>query len=141
MPTGTPVTPQKHILIVSGKESVTRLFLNGSRFQDRFQGFSILKTGKGSEVIELAHKYPLALVMVADIRLLEVSGFELIRSLKADDKTKTVPIIVVTFLSRVAMEGDETEALQCGCDHYVGSPINGEELIHIIQSFMFQAST
>jgi len=60
-------------------------------------------------------------LILADIRLPAMEGFEMTRRLKADPETMD---IVVAALIALAMEGDEQKALAVGCDGYTTKPID-----------------
>jgi two-component system cell cycle response regulator DivK len=68
-----------------------------------------------------------------DIRLPDISGFEVTRLLKQDDQTKSIPIIAVTAF---ATSGDETKALESGCDGYITKPVIIDNLLRTIESFL-----
>src|SRR5271168_1781950 len=105
----------KRILIVEDNEpSLTLLndFL-------KVKGYEILKTSEGWEAINLARDKQPDLILM-DIRLPDISGFEVTRLLKPDDQTKSIPIITVTAF---ATSGDETKALESECDGYITKPV------------------
>ena len=61
-------------------------------------GYQILETAKGLQAIDLARDEQPDLILL-DIRLPDMNGFEVTRLLKQDDQTKTIPIIAVTALA------------------------------------------
>jgi two-component system, cell cycle response regulator DivK len=118
----------KRILIVEdNKLSLTLLndFL-------KVQGYEILKTSEGWEAINLARDKQPDLILM-DIRLPDISGFDVTRLLKRDDKTKSIPIIAVTVF---ATSGDESKALESGCDGYITKPVIIDNLLRTIESFL-----
>jgi len=68
-----------------------------------------------------------------DIRLPGISGFDVTRLLKEDNQTKAIPIIAVTAF---ATPGDETKAFESGCAAYITKPVNVDELLRTIGSFL-----
>src|SRR6266704_2966162 len=74
-------------------------------------GYETLQTGHGMEAINLAWANLPDLILM-DIQLHDVSGLEVTRRLKDDDRSKRIPIIAVTAF---AMEWHEREALDSGC--------------------------
>src|SRR5215469_4299689 len=118
----------KRILIVEDDRlSMTLLsdFLNARRY-------SVLKTSEGLEAIDLARDKQPDLILM-DIRLPGISGFEVTRLLKQDEQTKAIPIIAVTAF---ATPGDETEALEGGCAAYIPKPVNVYELLRTVEWFL-----
>jgi two-component system, cell cycle response regulator DivK len=67
----------------------------------------------------LASELPDLILM--DLQLPGIDGFELTRRLKADESTRSIPIVAVTSY---AMSGDAQRALAAGCDGYVSKPID-----------------
>ena len=118
----------KLILIVEDDRlSMTLLsdFLNA-------HGYRVLKTSEGSEAINLARDEEPDLILM-DIRLPGISGFDVTRLLKEDNQTKAIPIIAVTAF---ATPGDETKAFESGCAAYITKPVNVDELLRTIGSFL-----
>ena len=95
-------------------------------------GHTVLKTSEGSEAINLARDEQPDLILM-DIRLPGISGFDATRLLKQDDETKAIPIIAVTAF---ATAGDETKALESGCAAYITKPVNVGELLKTIGLFL-----
>ena len=95
-------------------------------------GYTVLKTSEGSEAINLARDEQPDLILM-DIRLPGINGFDVTRLLKQDDQTKAIPIIAVTAF---ATPGDETKALESGCAAYITKPINVGDLLRTIGSFL-----
>jgi two-component system, cell cycle response regulator DivK len=131
-PDGRKKARGKQILIVEDDRlSMTLLsdFLNA-------HGFKILKTFEGLEAINLARDEHPDLILM-DIRLPGISGFEVTRLLKQDNQTKAIPIIAVTAF---ATPGDETKALESGCAAYITKPVNVGELLKTIELFLPSSS-
>ena len=84
---------------------------------------------EGLKFIEI-HKPDLILL---DMSLPNISGQEIVSILKADDRTKSIPIIAVTAQ---AMIGDKEMIMGYGCDGYVSKPIDGELLLDEINSWL-----
>jgi two-component system cell cycle response regulator DivK len=55
-----------------------------------------------------------------DNQLPDISGMEATRRIKADEETRTIPVIAVTAF---AMRGDEANIISAGCDAYLSSPL------------------
>ena len=84
---------------------------------------------EGLKFIEI-HKPDLILL---DMSLPNISGQEIVSILKADDRTKSIPIIAVTAQ---AMSGDREMIIGYGCDAYVSKPIDGVFLINEINKWL-----
>ena len=102
------------------------------RYQLEVEGFEMLceKTGKkGMEMIK-SQKPDL---VILDVGLPDINGFELCGNLRSDEKTKNYPIIMLT--ARVE-DSDRIEALKLGADDYITKPYNAEELILRIRNLL-----
>src|SRR4051812_34996216 len=77
-------------------------------------------------------------VVLMDIQLPDVSGIEATRRLKANAKTKSIPIIAVTAF---AMSGDQAAILASGCNEYISKPFNVTELLEIVDRYAKQEET
>ena len=95
-------------------------------------GYEILQASDGVEAISLARDGQPDLILM-DIRLPHLSGFDATLLLKQDDQTKAIPVIAVTAF---ATPGDEATALKSGCAAYITKPVNVGELRRTIESFL-----
>jgi len=82
-----------------------------------FKGYPSEPAMDGERALELANKYIFDLILL-DIQLPKIDGFEVIRRLKETINSNT-PIIAVTAC---AMKGDEKKLLSQGCAHYLAKP-------------------
>jgi two-component system cell cycle response regulator DivK len=83
-------------------------------------GYETLQAADGLEAIDLAFARLPDLILM-DIQLPEISGLEITRRLKGDDRSRRIPIVAVTAF---AMGWHEREALDSGCDGYISKPIS-----------------
>lgn len=94
-------------------------------------GYEVLGTPEGLQALDLARAEQPDLILM-DIRLPDISGFEVTRLLKQDQRTKTIPIIAVTALA----SPDEKKGLESGCDAYIPKPITLGNFLRTIESFL-----
>src|ERR1700693_4875789 len=106
----------KKILIVEDNE------LNMKLFNDLLEahGYATLKTRDGIEALKMAREHHPDLIIM-DIQLPEVSGLDVTKWLKEDEKLKDIPVIAVTAF---AMKGDEEKIREGGCQDYIAKPIS-----------------
>ncbi|MEC7931963.1 MAG: response regulator [Pseudomonadota bacterium] len=106
----------KRVLVVEDNE------LNLNLFCDllRAHGHDVLPLRDGRDVLREAGEF-LPDLVITDIHLPHVSGYELILSLKADARLSAVPIMAVTAY---AGQGDEDRIRGAGADAYVSKPIS-----------------
>jgi two-component system cell cycle response regulator DivK len=71
-------------------------------------------------------------LILMDIQMPVLDGYEATRQIRADPNLKATPIIAV---SSFAMKGDEEKARASGCDHYVTKPYSPLQLLRVIRGF------
>ena len=118
----------KRILIVEDNETDVRLL----RDILEWRGYETLQTGNGLEAINLAFANLPDLILM-DIQLPEISGLEITRRLKGDDRSRRIPIVAVTAF---AMGWHEREALDSGCDGYISKPISVLGFLNTVESYL-----
>jgi chemosensory pili system protein ChpA (sensor histidine kinase/response regulator) len=77
-------------------------------------------------------------VILSDIEMPRMDGFDLVRNLRGDARWRELPVIMIT--SRIAQKHRE-HAAQLGVNHYLGKPYAEEELLALIQRYLAAAET
>lgn len=95
-------------------------------------GYETLQAADGLEAIDLTFANLPDLILM-DIQLPEISGLEVSRRLKGDDRSRRIPIVAVTAF---AMGWHEREALDSGCDAYISKPISVLGFLNTVESFL-----
>lgn len=72
-------------------------------------------------------------IILLDIMMPRMSGFEVCRRVKKDEKTRNIPIVMVTALNEL---GDIERGVDCGADDFLSKPINKLELITRVKSLL-----
>lgn len=116
------------ILVVEDNE------MNRDMLSRRLQrkGYQIVIAIDGKEGIALAHSETPDLILM-DLRLPEIDGWQATRTLKADEATRSIPIIALTAH---AMAGDREKALEAGCDDYDTKPVDFARLYGKIRALL-----
>ena len=91
----------------------------------RRKGFEVLVATDGQEGIAMAQRELPDLVLM-DLSLPDLDGWEATRRLKKDAKTQHIPVIALTAH---AMSGDREKAIDAGCDEYDTKPIDLRRLL------------
>jgi len=116
----------KRILVVEDQEDlrgVLRTLLTGS-------GYEMLEAVDGETGVARAKSDRPDLILM-DIQMPVLDGYEATRRIKADPDLAATPVIAV---SSYAMKGDEEKARAAGCDHYVTKPFRPMQLLRVIRS-------
>jgi len=82
--------------------------------------YNIKAATRGSKALEIARTTPVDLILL-DIMMPEMDGYEVCRALKADETTNKIPVIFVTALHET---GDETRGFEAGAVDFITKPIN-----------------
>ena len=111
--------------------------LNMKLFHDLLDahGYQTLQTRNGMEALEQARKHRPDLILM-DIQLPEVSGLEVTKWLKEDDKLRSIPVVAVTAF---AMKGDEERIREGGCEAYISKPISVSKFMDTVRQFIGDA--
>lgn len=96
------------------------------------EGFALETAKDGQEAVEKALGNPPDLILM-DVSMPRLTGFEACRKLKADERTHFVPIVLVTGL--VARE-DRIQGIAAGCDDFLTKPVDSEQLLARTRSLL-----
>jgi len=92
------------------------------------EGYQVVVAKDGVEALEqLLDVIPD--VMLVDIEMPRMDGFELTRNIRADARLKNIPIVMIT--SRTA-DKHRNYAFEIGVNHYLGKPYQEDELLHLV---------
>jgi two-component system cell cycle response regulator DivK len=95
-------------------------------------GFDMIEAENGADAITAAEANRPDLILM-DIQLPILDGYEATRRIKANPDLKSIPIIVVTSY---ALSGDEDKARLAGCDDYVAKPFSPRDLLAKIKAYV-----
>jgi two-component system, cell cycle response regulator DivK len=101
------------------------------------RGYQVIIAVDGQEGVALARSHAPDLILM-DMSLPVLDGWEATRQLKAALQTKAIPIIALTAH---AMSGDREQALEAGCDDYDSKPVEFARLLGKIQALLNKEAT
>jgi CheY-like chemotaxis protein len=99
-------------------------------------GFTVVVAGDGEQGVAMANSEAPALILM-DLSLPVLDGWEATRRLKAAAETSSIPVIA---LSAHAMEGERTRALAAGCDDFDTKPVDFPRLLEKIRTLLAKAA-
>ena len=112
----------KNVLIVD--DDVRNIFALSSYLEG--MGMQVLTAENGSKAIDFLKHHPEIDIVLMDMMMPEMDGYEAIAAIQSDSSIGEVPIIAVTAK---AMKGDREKCLEAGASEYVSKPVNLKELI------------
>jgi len=107
-----------------------------SRFLDR-QGYRVVTAKDGIDALEQLREM-VPDVMLIDIEMPRMDGFDLSQNIRADARLAAIPLIAIT--SRTA-DKHRQHALKVGINHYLGKPYNEDQLLALIAGYCAQKTT
>lgn len=124
---------KKRILLVEDDPLITELYLERFKEED---DISLISVSNGEEALKVASaEHDLILL---DILLPKINGFEVLRKLKQNPPTRDVPVIILTNLGSEQTNNDKELALSLGAvDYLVKSYHTPDELIDLIRRRLF----
>ena len=96
------------------------------------KGYAVVIAVDGQQGVDMTYSETPDLILM-DMSLPIIDGWEATRRLKADDKTKAIPVIALTAH---AMSGDREKALEAGSDEYDTKPVDLPRLLAKIQALL-----
>ena len=96
------------------------------------EDYTVLQAVDGEQGVKITEQEKPDLILM-DLGMPVMDGWEATRRIKANDELKAIPIIAVTSH---AMVGDEIEARKAGCDDYLSKPIDEEVLLQKIKKYV-----
>jgi len=118
----------KRILIVEDQED------NRTILRDVLStvGYELIEALNGEDGVKLAQNERPDLILM-DIQLPKMDGYEATQQIKSIAELKTIPIIAVTSY---ALSGDEAKARAAGCDGYIAKPFSPRELLAKVRKYL-----
>lgn len=120
----------KRILMVEDTEDNRQIMRDLMSITD----YELIEARDGAEGVAMAALHKPDLILM-DIQLPVMDGYEATRRIKADPALKHIPIIAVTSY---ALSGDEAKTLAAGCEGYVAKPFSPRLLLAKIREFLPQ---
>ena len=99
------------------------------------QGLAIVVAKNGLEALEKLAAHPEINLVLMDIMMPEMDGYEAIRRIRKDPKHRNLPIIALTAK---AMRGDRDKCLQAGASDYLAKPIDPEKLVSLLRVWLYR---
>jgi phosphate regulon transcriptional regulator PhoB len=116
------------IVIIEDEKDIVELV----RYNFRKEGFDVESFARGGEGLDYLRRNPAHLVIL-DILLPDLDGFEICKRMRGDERLKSVPVI---FLTAKGEEIDRVLGLEIGADDYVVKPFSPRELVARVKAVL-----
>jgi CheY-like chemotaxis protein len=125
------VFKDKKILIVD--DDVRNVFALTSVLETH--GMEVLYAENGKDGIELLRRNPAADLVLMDIMMPELDGYQTIRAIREDETFKNLPIISLTAK---AMKGDREKSIASGASDYITKPVDTDQLLSLMRVWLYK---
>jgi CheY-like chemotaxis protein/signal transduction histidine kinase/HAMP domain-containing protein len=119
----------KTVLLVD--DDARNIFALSSALERR--GMRVLTATTGMEAIELVHSTPELAIVLMDIMMPEMDGYQTIGRIREEPQYRRLPIIALTAK---AMKGDREKCLEAGASDYLAKPVNTEQLLSALRMWL-----
>jgi len=119
----------KTVLLVD--DDARNIFALSSALERR--GMRVLTATTGMEAIELVHSTPELAIVLMDIMMPEMDGYQTIARIREEPDYRRLPIVALTAK---AMKGDREKCLEAGASDYLAKPVNTEQLLSALRMWL-----
>jgi CheY-like chemotaxis protein len=119
----------RKVLVVD--DDVRNIFALSSVLERR--GMTVLSAGTGREAIETIETTPDLAIVLMDIMMPEMDGYETMQVIRQNAALRRLPIIALTAK---AMKGDRERCLEAGASEYLAKPVNTEQLLSALRMWL-----
>jgi len=95
----------------------------------------VLSATNGRHAIEIIQGTPDISMVLMDIMMPEMDGYETMREIRKDSAFRTLPILALTAK---AMKGDREKCLEAGASDYISKPVNTDQLLSLMRVWLFR---
>jgi CheY-like chemotaxis protein len=112
-------------ILIAEDDEVSEMLLQSTV---KMFGKGIINARTGTEAVELCRQNPDIDLILMDIRMPEMGGYEATRQIRGFNKQ-----VVIIAQTAYGLSGDREKAIEAGCNDYISKPINRTELLAMIQ--------
>jgi CheY-like chemotaxis protein len=95
----------------------------------------VLSATNGRQAIEIIQNEPDLSVVLMDIMMPEMDGYETLREIRKDPRFRSLPILALTAK---AMKGDREKCLEAGASDYIAKPVNTDQLVSLLRVWLYR---
>lgn len=125
MPAKDTAPMQHKVLVADDEPAIVRL----TQMTLERNGYAVVSAANGREAVEKARE-TLPDIVLMDIMMPDMDGFEALRQLKSDPATEAIPVVIMSAQSQDAAI---VHGMEAGATYYLPKPVNPAELLRIIR--------
>jgi signal transduction histidine kinase/DNA-binding response OmpR family regulator len=125
------ILANKNILIVD--DDIRNTFALTTVLEDKNMEIIVAKTGK--EALKMLETHPNIDLILMDIMMPEMDGYEAIQKIRVQERFRNLPIIALTAK---AMKGDKAKCIEAGANDYLSKPIDTDKLISLLRVWLYR---
>jgi len=95
----------------------------------------VVSATNGRNAIDIIQNMPDVSIVLMDIMMPDMDGYETIREIRKAPEFRTVPILALTAK---AMKGDREKCLNAGASDYIAKPVNTDQLLSLMRVWLFR---
>jgi CheY-like chemotaxis protein len=114
-------------------DDVRNIFALSSVLERR--GMNVLSASTGHEAIAMLDSRDDIAIVLMDIMMPEMDGYETMREIRKQAQFRTLPILALTAK---AMKGDREKCLQAGASDYIAKPVNTDQLLSLLRVWLYR---
>ena len=99
------------------------------------QEMDVLSATNGRQAIDIIQSTPALSVVLMDIMMPEMDGYETMREIRKDSRFRTLPMLALTAK---AMKGDREKCLEAGASDYIAKPVNTDQLLSLLRVWLYR---
>jgi CheY-like chemotaxis protein len=126
-----PILSGKRVLICD--DDIRNIFALTSLLEN--QHMQVIYAENGKDAIELLANSPGVDVVLMDVMMPEMDGYETMRAIRKRAKYKSLPIIALTAK---AMKGDRQHCIEAGASDYIAKPVDSEQLLSLLRVWLYK---
>ncbi|HEU5311230.1 MAG TPA: response regulator, partial [Candidatus Eisenbacteria bacterium] len=117
------------VLVVD--DDVRNIFALSSALERR--GMTVLTASTGREALEILESTPGIAIVLMDVMMPEMDGYQTMNAIRGKPEFRRLPIVALTAR---AMKGDREKCLEAGASDYLAKPVNTEQLLSVLRSWL-----
>ena len=99
------------------------------------QDMQVLSATNGRNAVDIIESTPDLSIVLMDIMMPDMDGYETMREIRNNGKFRTLPILALTAK---AMKGDREKCLDAGASDYIAKPVNTDQLLSLMRVWLFR---